>query len=616
MKTTITNRLARSNLLVALILVLGCSSSPTNISEESPPQKSTVEYVDELLASAQTQSGSAAAELTLQALETMLNAGFIERAQLEAEQHNLSVDIPSDLRLRYLMVRAQLDLQSGRIESALQWLRSPPASEADTMSEQGRNYFLLLGDTLMTLGETTAAIQAYVSSSITAPKNEIPVLFEKLWIALTDLDDENLANLASLATTYELRGWVELARIVRIDEFSIRSQLDSIAQWMRVWARHSAVNQLPEALVRLQQTWNQRPSHIALILPLQQPAGNAIQEGFLSAYYQALEISREVPRISVFDSSTITSIYPIYEEATAAGADLIIGPLNKQFVNQLAQLPVLPTTTLALNYSDSTPLDKENLFQFGLAPEDEINQVVQLAWENGYKNAAIIAPRSEDYLRLQEHFIEQWTITGGAVVSGETYNDESSYAEIIKRLIAIDSSEARAGRLLDLLPRNNMEFVPRRRNDIDFIFLIANPRQGRQIKPTLAFYFAGDLPVYSLPSIYDGQDNQSENNDLNGIVFADAPWMLQESEELRLEMDTNLRQVQGQLQRLRAMGVDSFRLYPRLQQFYNQGVKSMQGSTGKLSMSKEQRIQRTLDLAQFENGFAREYRKERNSSSN
>ena len=161
-----------------------------------------------------------------------------------------------------------------------------------------------------------------------------------------------------------------------------------------------------------------------------------------------------------------------------------------------------------------------------------------------------------------------------------------------------------------------MEFIPRRRNDIDFIFLIANPRQGRQIKPTLAFYFAGDLPVYSLPSIYDGQDNQSENNDLNGIVFADAPWMLQESEELRLEMDTNLRQVQGQLQRLRAMGVDSFRLYPRLQQFYNQGVKSMQGSTGKLSISKEQRIQRTLDLAQFENGFAREYRKERNSSSN
>ena len=204
----------------------------------------------------------------------------------------------------------------------------------------------------------------------------------------------------------------------------------------------------------------------------------------------------------------------------------------------------------------------------------------------------------------------------GAVVSEETYNDESSYAEIIKRLIAIDSSEARAGRLLDLLPRNNMEFVPRRRNDIDFIFLIANPRQGRQIKPTLAFYFAGDLPVYSLPSIYDGQDNQSENNDLNGIVFADAPWMLQESEELKLEMDTNLRQVQGQLQRLRAMGVDSFRLYPRLQQFYNQGIKSMQGTTGRLSMSKEQRIQRTLDLAQFENGIAREYGKEINSGSN
>ena len=616
MKTTITNRFTRLPLLVVLALILGCSSSPSNISEEAPTQKSTVESIDELLASAQTQSGSAATELTLQALETMLNAGFIERAQLEAEQHTLSADIPGDLRLRYVMVRAQLDLQSGRIESAIQWLRSPLGSEVDPLSEQSRNYFLLLGDTLMDVGETTAAIEAYVSSSTPASNNERAVLFEKLWIALTDLDDENLANLAAQATTYELRGWVELARIVRIDEFSIRSQLDSIAQWRRVWTRHSAANQLPEALVRLQQTWNQRPSHIALILPLQQPAGNAIQEGFLSAYYQALEISREVPQISVFDSSTITSIFPIYEEAIATGADLIIGPLNKQFVNQLAQLPVLPTTTLALNYSDSVSLDKENLFQFGLAPEDEINQVVQLARETGYRNAALIAPISEYYLLLQDYFVEQWTITCGAGVAEETYNDESSYAEIIKRLIAIDSSEARAGRLLDLLPRNNMEFVPRRRNDIDFIFLIANPRQGRQIKPTLAFYFAGDLPVYSLPSIYDGQDNQSENNDLNGIVFADAPWMLQESGELKLEMDTNLRQVQGQLQRLRAMGVDSFRLYPRLQQFYNQGIKSMQGTTGRLSMSKEQRIQRTLDLAQFENGIAREYGKEINSGSN
>ena len=259
-------------------------------------------------------------------------------------------------------------------------------------------------------------------------------------------------------------------------------------------------------------------------------------------------------------------------------------------------------------------MDEEKLFQFGLAPEDEIGQIVQLAWEAGYRNAALIAPSSEDYLRLQRYFSRQWAAEGGAVVSEQTFNDESSFADIIKRLIAIDSSEARADRLLNLLPRNNIEFIPRRRNDIDFIFLIANPRQGRQIKPTLAFYFAGDVPVYSLPSIYDGQDNQSENSDLDGIVFTDAPWVLQESDELKMEMNTNLRQVQGPLQRLRAMGIDSFRLYPRLKQFTNQRVNSIQGTTGKLQMSEGQRIHRTLNMAQFESGFAREYRIDGNIS--
>jgi hypothetical protein len=343
---------------------------------------------------------------------------------------------------------------------------------------------------------------------------------------------------------------------------------------------------------------------------LQQATGNAIQEGFLSAYYQALDISREVPRISVYDSSNVTSVYGIYDEAVASGADLVIGPLNKQLVNQLAELPELPIKTLALNYSDSAPIDRLNLFQFGLAPEDEITQAIQLAWNAGHRNAAIVTPQSEDYLQLKNFFAESWLSRGGELVSQETFSGDSDYAEVIKRLVAIDSSEARADRLLDLLPRNNMEFTPRRREDIDFIFLIANPRQGRQIKPTLAFYFAGNIPVYAMPSIYDGQTNQSENSDLEGIVFTVEPWVLNEADALKIEIDSNLRQAQGPLQRLRAMGIDSFRLYPRLDQLANRDLTALQGTTGKLTMSAERRIRRLLEVARFEDGLARQYREE------
>ena len=175
---------------------------------------------------------------------------------------------------------------------------------------------------------------------------------------------------------------------------------------------------------------------------------------------------------------------------------------------------------------------------------------------------------------------------------------------VIKRLMAIDSSESRRDRIVQLLPRSSVEFTPRRRADIDFIFLIANPREGRQLKPTLAFYFAGDIPVYALPSIYDGLDNQSANQDLNGIVFTDAPWILANYDPLKPATTSSLRPAQGPVQRFRAMGIDSFRLYSRLQQFSEGDISSLRGATGLLSMDSNGRIHRRLEVARFIDGKA------------
>ena len=311
-------------------------------------------------------------------------------------------------------------------------------------------------------------------------------------------------------------------------------------------------------------------------------------------------------KISIFDSSGINSIYEVYNKAIESGVDLVIGPLDKNLVNQIHDLRELPIPTLALNYADNLSITK-NLFQFGLAPEDEIIQAIDMAWESGYRNAAVVTPGTPDYERLEYFFTQSWQSKGGQVVSTASFYGEGGYADVIKQLMAINSSEARAEKLLELLPRTNMEFTPRRRNDIDFIFLIANPRQGRQIKPTLAFYFAGNIPVYSMPSIYNGELNQQENRDLDGIVFTDAPWILNPTEELREDINSNLRQTQGSLQRLRAMGIDIFRLNARLNQLANKQINSLRGTTGVLNISDNLRIRRTLQPVYFENGLVMPY---------
>ena len=615
MKAFTQNSVHRMFVAGVLFISITCSSPPPPLVNAPPQIESTTESIDELLRQANIATGPDSASLRLKAVEELINFGYLDRAELEIGRIQNPNRLRATLQIQLALIRAQIAIKQNQFDSALRWLSGNLAESANGDTSAGRRLILLRGQLYQSINRNEDAIIDFTSITESWPTNAETSLFEDIWIALTSLQDEELDKLAEEADSYEMRGWIELARIYQVDQFSIRSQLDSIVQWRRIWASHSAAARLPAPLIELQMTWENRPKHIALILPLQEATGNAIQEGFLSAYYQSLSVSRDVPQISVFDSTGLADINDTFDQAVASGADLIIGPLNKKLVNQISERIELPVPTLALNYTDEDRL-AENLFQFGLAPEDEISQVINLAWEAGYRNAAVIMPDNLDYQRLEKFFSETWTNQGGQVVSSARFIGDSGYAEVIKRLMAIDSSEARAEKLLDLLPRLNMEFTPRRRSDIDFIFLVANPRQGRQLKPTLAFYFAGDIPVFSMPSVYDGQENQTGNRDLDGIIFTDAPWVLNPTHQLRDEVNTNLRQAQGPLQRLRAMGIDSFRLYPRLKQFSNNSISSVSGTTGVLTMSENRRIHRSLTTARFEDGIAVPFRLPNSASSN
>lgn len=585
---------------IILALLAGCSSAPVSNETAATAPESTTESVDALIAEARTANGERRARLSLEAIALMAETGINRSGDLELEDIPLAAIDNGPLRVGVVIARGRQLLGADRAEDALALLQS----EADTRIGPAlrSELIVLLGDAKLAAGDVPGALATYLDAAAATTLSQEHS--DRIWQVLQSRDQEQLGELAADADSYSLRGWIELARIHRSDQFSIRSQMNAINQWQRTWSQHPAIDRLPSALLQLETAWQNRPRHIALLLPLQQPAGIAIQEGFLGAYYEALQATGDVPTLSVFDTSEAVDIQTVYQRAVTAGVDLIIGPLNKELVNRLHRLDSLPVPTLALNYTDVIAPGPENLFQFGLAPEDEIAQAADMAWQLGHRYAALLTPQSADYQRLQSVFADTWSELGGRVVSSAGFSGDGDYAEVVQRLMAIDSSSARAERLLDLLPRQNMEFTPRRRKDIDFIFLIANPRQGRQIKPTLAFYFAEDVPVFSLPSIYDGLANQGANQDLNGIIFAVEPWLLDPPSPIKEAVSTILRPAQGPLQRLRALGIDSYRLHARLQQLEQGTITFLQGSTGELSLGAYQRIQRALPAARFENGLA------------
>ena len=147
--------------------------------------------------------------------------------------------------------------------------------------------------------------------------------------------------------------------------------------------------------------------------------------------------------------------------------------------------------------------------------------------------------------------------------------------------------------------------LPRRRQDLNFLFLIANPDQGRQDKPALNFHYAKDLPVYATSLIYSGTPNPRRDQDLNGIRFVETPWLLgNENSELHHLADEQWPDGHGRYERLFAMGIDAYRLQGRLYLLNALPSSEMPGVTGRLRMQ-QQRIVRELNWAVFSRGEAR-----------
>ena len=603
-------RLVRSILaLSSFSVLLACSSSAPE-RPVAPVEEiglgAQADTIQSLINLAEDSPSPLAAAYRLDAIELMLEAGAVEDAVDTLQQISNVSSFSPELQLRYSLTRANIALANEEPEAALRSLQNAVSTPINTLAP----------DTQVTLRELRAESFFQNEQYIAATRERIqliPLLDDEgkvrnnnaIWQTLSTAPKSVTGDSAVNPDSYELRGWLELVRLVENNQYDIQGQISAMEQWRNTWTSHSAAATLPDALQMVYTVWQRRPREIALVLPVQEPLGKAISEGFLSAYYDALAKGRDVPQVRIYDTSYQAEPLIYYDRAVADGAQLIIGPLLKDAVRRMqrSRRP-MPVPTLALNYGDPEGGAPQDLYQFGLAPEDEIKQAADTAWKAGHRFAAVLTPSGGDYQRIQDSFVNYWTSLGGTIVSVDSFGDARDYSPVIKRVFSIDASEARAAQVRNLVPRENVQFVPRRRQDVDFIFLLANPNEGRQIKPTLAFHFADDVPVYAMPSIYDGGTNATANRDLNTIVFNDAPWVLENNDPLKASVTSTWAAATGPIQRLRAMGVDAYRLYLRMELMRDYPYTRLSGATGVLHYQADGGIHRQLRNAVIVNGIA------------
>ena len=354
----------------------------------------------------------------------------------------------------------------------------------------------------------------------------------------------------------------------------------------------------------LEKAVSERPSKVAILLPATGPlknAGKALQEGIMTAYYRHKQDGN--PPILRFYDSGGDDILALYQQAVQDGADFILGPLAKDKAATIANQGTLPVTTLALNYIDQGELP-ENFFQFGLAPEDEARQIALQGAREGASQAGILYPEGEWGERVAQAFAQEWQSLGGTVTVTRTYQEGPTLGDTVKELLLVAQSQSR-GQAVSRFTSLDMDIQPRRRQDMGFLFLLANPDQGRQVKPALNFHYAKDLPVYSTALIHSGESNPRRDQDLNGVRFVDMPWMLSnEVSQLRRMSNEQWPEGHGRYERLFAMGIDAYRLQSRVFLLSTLPSSELPGVTGRLSM-KQQRIVRELNWGVFINGEAR-----------
>ncbi|MEQ1636399.1 MAG: penicillin-binding protein activator [Methylococcales bacterium] len=528
---------------------------------------------------------------------SLLEANNPNDAQLYIDAIEPTVLSPAD-QTRLQLLQAQISLSFGETEQARKHLRLvQPAYLTPTDKVaflRSRAIVLSLIGKPIDSVKTRMALEPLLSDARQQIENKRAILdaLRSLSMPFLQAQQPNSPN--------ELSGWIALAELFKKSPPLVITA-PQLLEWQAHYPRHPANNSFLAAYLgggqRSVANALKAPNNIAVFLPesgAYAEAAKAIKAGFMAAYTQAGKNTPK-PTIHFYDSEIVDPV-TLYYKAINAGAQLIIGPLNKEHVEQLANVKVLEVPILALNHIPG--LSKANLYQFALSPIDEVEQITNKAVEDGYKKALLLTPKTDLGERIQGYFKTALQKRGGTLLKAKHYSpDLNDYSTTLKDLLNLSESEKRYAQLKQVVP--NLQFTPRKRQDVDAVLITAYPQDAKVFQTQIQrLSQAHNIPIYATPQIYNGITSPTDN-DLNNITFCDIPWLLNASYQGALSQEA-LRPTWQQFPeiylRLIAMGIDAYNLIPHLSQLK---AVPYSGATGKLSLTDENRVQRQLVCAKF-----------------
>lgn len=339
-----------------------------------------------------------------------------------------------------------------------------------------------------------------------------------------------------------------------------------------------------------------RPSRrLAVLLPLSGPlagAGRAVLDGVLAAHFQE---TRERPQLQIIDTlGTTEGVDHAYAQAQAAGAERVLGPLDRDSVTALFSREQHLLPVLALNRSSLPP--PPGSVSFALAPEDDAVAAAERMIDKGLLHALVVGTADEQSRRAVDAFVQHYSQRGGEVLArAQVPESEPNYGPMLKPLFSA-AGGGTDGNNQVLLAGNH-----------DAVFIALKAPQARLLVPQLAAGGFEQRPILATALIVSGSGDLRLDQELDGIQFPEFPWLLGATDALpdAERLARTLPSARGSSARLFGFGADGYRLSAYLEQLQHSPGAWLPGASGALRVDGFGNVLRQPAWAMFSGGRVR-----------
>ncbi len=592
--------LSRIGLFILVGVLAGCAQNPYPTSTPARPSSAQLALNQALssqnpkqIATAQMNlaaqaQGQARAELQMQAIETAIDAEDFTLANTLLAQANTQTMWPAISPRRAQLLMGFGLWQQGQTQNALNQVTNLPIP---LTPEEGQRRLVLLAAIDEALGQALDAARQRSALNAVLTGARADANQAKLWNDLTLASPNQLSEAAKQASDPTYADWLGLALVYR-------TRPSELSTWIKNHPTHPAVtSNFTTVLLGQADTAAHIPAatgngSIIVLLPLTgeyQPIAKAISDGINFAHDRLGAAGNQAVQIQ--DSgSTLQSFSQALGSALAAHPSLIIGPLLKEQIAALNNMPGNAPPVIALNTPPDGAALPAGVISYSLSPDADARATADQMIRDQKMTALTLCQDNGAGHRICDAFSREYRLLGGTVVDAASFDPRATdFSNVLRRLLQVRSS-------------NSGSFQPKIRDDVQGIFVGATSQQARMIVPQLDYFGADQLPRYSIGMVYSGTPNPLADQDKSGLVIPVEPVLLAANDGPNDPMLANYERASlSQLPRLFAFGADALSIAANLNGLLDH--HTLNGLTGQLSLSLTGEIERKPAWAQFRQGL-------------